>query len=76
MTTLDSIFKIYGIKKALIKNEEELEIVILAREQNLNLNRWLNFINSLKYSFKKEVKFSLNKDVNEELFEYWECNYD
>ena len=76
MTTLDSIFKIYGIKKALIKDEEEIEIVILEREQNLNLNRWLNFINSLKYSFRKDVKFLLIKDINKELFKIWECNYD
>lgn len=77
MTTLDSIFKIYGIKEALIKNEEMIEIIILKKEQNLTLNRWMNFINSLKYSFKKEVRFILKKDISDLTnFKKWESKYE
>lgn len=77
MTTLDSIFKIYGIKEAFIKNEEMIEIIILKKEQNLTLNRWMNFINSLKYSFKKEVRFILKKDISDLTnFKKWESKYE
>lgn len=64
MKTLKSILKIYGISEVLIKNDEKLEIIILKRSQNITLNRWINMVNSLKYTYKKEVDFLLEKDAN------------
>ena len=63
MNTLKSIFKIYGIEEALVKNGDKLEIVIVKRTQNITLNRWINLVNSIKYSYKKEVNFLLEKDA-------------
>lgn len=63
MKTLESIFKIYGISKVLVRNHEKLEFVVLERNQNLSLNRWINLINSIKYSYKKEVEFLLLVDA-------------
>ena len=63
MKTLESIFKIYGISKVLVRNHEKLEFVVLERNQNLSLNRWINLINSIKYSYKKEVEFLLLEDA-------------
>ena len=63
MKTLKSIFKIYDIKEALVKNDEKIDIIILKRNQNITLNRWINFINSIKHTYKKEVNFLLEKDA-------------
>lgn len=63
MKTLKSIFKIYDIKEALVKNDKKIDIIILKRNQNITLNRWINFINSIKRTYKKEVNFLLEKDA-------------
>ena len=64
MKTIKSIFKIYGIDEVLLRNDKKIEIIILKRNQNMTMNRWINLINSIKYSYKKEVDFFLEKDAN------------
>jgi hypothetical protein len=63
MSKLESIFKIYGIKEALLKENDRVEIIILKRDQNLNMNRWLNFVNSLKSIYHKEIDFLLENEA-------------
>jgi hypothetical protein len=63
MSKLESIFKIYGIKEALLKENDRVEIIILKRVQNLNMNRWLNFVNSLKSIYHKEIDFLLENEA-------------
>lgn len=63
MNAINSLLKIYGIKKILIKEDERIEIVIEKREQNLTLNRWINFINSLKQIYRKEIDFLLKDEA-------------
>lgn len=63
MKTLKSILKIYGINEILIKNDKRVEIIILNRNQNITLNRWINMINAIKYTYKKEVDFLLQNDA-------------
>lgn len=63
MNAINSLLKIYGIKKILIKEDERIEIVVEKREQNLTLNRWINFINSLKQIYRKEIDFLLKDEA-------------
>lgn len=63
MSAINSLLKIYGIREIFIKEDERIEIVIEKREQNLTLNRWINFINSLKQIYKKEIDFLLKDEA-------------
>ena len=63
MKTLKSIFKIYGIRKALFKEENKLKLIIIERDQNITMNRWINFINLLKHTFSKDIDFILFEDA-------------
>ena len=65
MKTIKSIFKIYNIEKALVKEGNKLEIVILKRNENISMNRWIDFINSLKGYSCKEVEFILESDAKQ-----------
>ena len=64
MKTLKSIFRIYGIEKALINDKEKLQIVIIKKNKNIEMNRWINLINSLKYQYRKEVEFLSDCESN------------
>lgn len=63
MDVLKSILANYGIISCLVKNEENLEIVILKRKGNLSLDRWINMISSIKYKFQKNIDFFLESDA-------------
>ena len=63
MKTLKSIFKIYGINEVLFKNDKNIEIIILNRSQNISLDRWINMVNAIKYTYKKDVDFLLRNDA-------------
>jgi len=61
--TIQSIFKIYKIEKALVKMEDKIEIVILNRNSNMSFNKWVNFISSIKGYYNKDVEFILLDDA-------------
>ena len=52
MKTLISILKIYGIKKVLINDNENLDVVILKKDKELSLNDWLNLNIALRITYK------------------------
>ena len=59
--------------KGTISQKEIINILkheILKRNQNMTLNRWINFTNSIKYTYKKEVDFLLEKDLKQSSSNY------
>ena len=80
MKTLISILKIYGIKKVLINDNENLDVVILKKDKELSLNDWLNLNIALRRTYKKEVNYLTEKEAlfiyENDLSRFVEVNYE
>lgn len=60
---LMAIFKVYGIEEILVKEEDNLEIIILKRNKSLTMNQWIDLVTTLKYKSQKEINFLLESQA-------------
>ena len=59
----------YNIEKAFYKITDNVKIIIEVSNKSLSMDEWVSLIKEVKYFYKKDVEFLVNKD-NYNLLEF------